>query len=155
MTDQDQVNERNCCLVIKGGRLTARALAIAMRASLRAGKQKNTIKHGRQSVKDLARQGTLTNIEVGENIKEFESIARKYGIDFAVKKDVSEQPPKYLVFFKSRDADSMTAAFREFSAKQLNRDAQKPSIAQALQKALEKVKAQVLAPTKNREAERS
>ena len=155
MTDQDQVNERNCCLVIKGGRLTARALAIAMRASLRANNQPSKTKHGKQSVKQLAAQGTLTNIEVGENIKEFEGIVRKYGIDFAVKKDISIQPPKYLVFFKSRDADSMTAAFREFSAKQLSRDAQKPSITQSLQKALEKVKAQVLAPTKNREAERS
>jgi hypothetical protein len=142
MTDQDQVNERNCCLVIKGGRLTARALAIAMRASLRAGKQgQQHVKHGKHSIKDLARQGTLTNIEVGENIKSFESIARKYGIDFAVKKDISTQPPKYLVFFKSRDADSMTAAFREFSAKQLSRDAQKPSIMQALQKALFQVNA--------------
>ena len=155
MTDQDQVNERNCCLVIKGGRLTARSLAVAMRAFLAKSKQgQHAVKHGKQSVKQLAAQGTLTNIEVGENIKEFEGIARKYGIDFAVKKDVSTQPPKYLVFFKSRDADSMTAAFREFSAKQLSRDAQKPSIAQALQKALEKVKAQVLAPTKNQEAVR-
>ena len=155
MTDQDQVNERNCCLVIKGGRLTARTLAIAMRAFMAKSKQSQQhVKHGKQSVKDLAKQGTLTNIEVGENIKSFESTARKYGIDFAVKKDISTQPPKYLVFFKSRDADSMTAAFREFSAKQLSRDAQKPSIAQALQKALEKVKAQVLAPTKNREATR-
>ena len=75
MTDQDQVNERNCCLIIKGGRLTARALAIAMRAFLHNSKQsQHAVKHGKQSVKQLAAQGTLTNIEVGENIKAFESM---------------------------------------------------------------------------------
>ena len=33
------------------------------------------------------------------------------------KKDVSVEPPSYLVFFKGRDVDVMTAAFKEFSAK--------------------------------------
>ena len=36
-------------------------------------------------------------------------------------------PPRYLVFFKGRDADALTAAFKEFSAKKLTQE-QKPSI---------------------------
>ena len=47
----------------------------------------------------------------------FERTASKYGLDFALKKDVSVEPPSYLVFFKGRDVDVMTAAFKEFSAK--------------------------------------
>ena len=31
----------------------------------------------------------------------------KYGLDFALKKDVSVEPPSYLVFFKGRDVDVM------------------------------------------------
>ena len=53
--------------------------------------------------------------------------AKKYGIDFALKKDSTETPPRYLVFFKGRDADALTAAFKEFSAKKLTQE-QKPSI---------------------------
>jgi hypothetical protein len=113
-------------------------------------------RRGKQSLKQLAKHGgTLTNIEIKEeNIKSFESIARKYGIDFAVKKDISEQMSKYLVFFKNRDADAMTAAFREFSARQLNKSEQKPSIMQALQRAMEKVKTPVFERSRERERER-
>ena len=47
-------------------------------------------------------QAIESNIEItNDNIKAFESTAKKYGIDFALKKDSSEQPPRYLVF--SRD----------------------------------------------------
>ena len=44
-------------------------------------------------------------------IKAFEGTAKKYGINFALKKDATENPPRYLVFFKGRDADVLTAAF--------------------------------------------
>ena len=52
-------------------------------------------------------------------------------MDYAIKKDRSVSPPKYLVFFKARDADALTAAFNEYSAKQMNRS-QKPSVLKKL-----------------------
>ena len=64
-------------------------------------------------------------------IKAFESTAKKYGIDFALKKDATESPPRYLVFFKGWDADVLTAAFKEFSAKKLTQE-KKPSIRKLL-----------------------
>ena len=70
--------------------------------------------------------------------KAFESTAKKYNIDFSLKKVKGEQT-RYLVFFKGRDADVMTAAFQEFSAKKLNRD-KKPSIRKALAAAKDKAK---------------
>lgn len=70
----------------------------------------------------------MQNIEITDkNIRSFQSFARKYGVDYALKKDTSSQPPRYLVFFKARDTDALTAAFREFSGKQLKRS-KKPSI---------------------------
>lgn len=70
----------------------------------------------------------MQNIEITyKNIRSFQSVARKYGVDYALKKDTSSQPPRYLVFFKARDTDALTAAFREFSGKQLKRS-KKPSI---------------------------
>lgn len=60
----------------------------------------------------------MSNIEVTEsNIKGFDRVARKYGVDYAIKKDKSGEIPKYLVFFKARDADALTAAFTEYSGK--------------------------------------
>lgn len=61
-------------------------------------------------------------------------MARKYGVDFAVKKDRTVQPSKYLVFFKARDADALTAAFKEFSAKAVRQQARKPSVLTQLHK---------------------
>ena len=108
---------------------------------------------GKQTVEQLVKQGAgVTNIEISDkNIKDFESIARKYGVDFAVKKDATEQPMKWLVFFKSRDTDAITAAFKEYSAKHMNKAAEKPSMLGMLRDLMEKVKNQVLDQTKHKD----
>jgi len=101
---------------------------------------------GKQTVKQLVGQGHgVTNIEISDkNIKSFEGIARKYGVDFAVVKDATDNPPKHLVFFKGRDTDAVAAAFKEYTAKQLNKTAEKPSMLGMLRGLMEKVKNQVL-----------
>ena len=70
----------------------------------------------KMSVKKLVGQGMgASSIEVTDNnIKSFERVARKYNVDFAVKKDKTVEPPKYMVFFKGKDADVITQAFKEF-----------------------------------------
>ena len=127
---QDEINEKVVALSVKGAKLTAEMLQKAIKAMLaQAKKQQEKQPHGKQTLKQLAKQNAgLSNIEITEgNIKAFESTAKKYGIDFALKKDSTEIPPRYLVFFKGRDADALTAAFKEFSAKKLTQE-QKPSI---------------------------
>ena len=118
---QDEVNEKTIALYIKTGKLTAQTLQKAMKAILSKGK------------KQLMKQNAgVSNIEITEgNIKAFEGTAKKYGIDFALKKDATESPPRYLVFFKGRDADVLTAAFKEFSAQKLTQE-KKPSIRKLL-----------------------
>ena len=131
---QDEINEKVVALSIKGGKLTAATLQKAVKAMLaQMKKQHEKQPQGKQTLKQLAKQNAgLSNIEITEgNIKAFEHTAKKYGIDFALKKDATEQPPRYLVFFKGRDADALTAAFREFSAKKLTQE-QKPSIRKVL-----------------------
>ncbi len=67
------------------------------------------------------------HIEVTDgNIKSFERVARKYQIDFSLKKDASETPPKYIVFFKAKDG-VMTAAFKDSPQKELKKT-NKPSL---------------------------
>ena len=127
---QDEINEKVVALSVKGAKLTAETLQKAIKAMLaQAKKQQEKQPHGKQTLKQLAKQNAgLSNIEITEgNIKAFEQTAKKYGIDFALKKDSTETPPRYLVFFKGRDAD----ALKEFSAKKLTQE-QKPSIRKAL-----------------------
>ena len=133
---QDEVNEKVVALSIKGAKLTAEMLQKAMKEVLSQVKKevdKQAIPHGKQSLRQLMKQNAgVSNIEITDgNIKAFESTAKKYGIDYALKKDITEQPPRYLVFFKGRDADVLTAAFKEFSARKLTQE-QRPSIRKVL-----------------------
>ena len=60
---------------------------------------------GKQSIKHLmSKHAAISNIAVTDgNIKSFERTASKYGLDFALQKDVSVEPPSYLVFFKAEN----------------------------------------------------
>ena len=96
--------------------------------------------HGKQSLKKLMRQGSqLTNIEITDkNIKSFDRVARKYSIDYSLKKDSSTDPPRYLVFFKAKDVDVMTKAFQEYAGVSMKKE-KKVSIRKKLQIAKERV----------------
>ena len=157
----DEINEKNLVLIIKGGKLTGKVLAKAIKVFLDGSKKlvgklvtpKNMSGMGKQTVKQLTGQGVgVSNIEISDkNIKSFDGVARKYGVDYALRKDVSEMPPKWLVFFKSRDADALTAAFKEFSAKQLKKTAEKPSVIENMSNMRAKVKSQVKDKTKHKD----
>lgn len=142
---QDEVNEKTIALSIKATKLSAKLLQKAMKFMLSQMKEqleKQATPHGKQTLKHLMKQNAgVSNIEITDgNIKAFESTAKKYGIDFALKKDNTETPPRYLVFFKGRDADALTAAFKEFSAKKLSQE-KKPSIRKLLSTMKEKAAA--------------
>lgn len=128
---QDEVRDKSVALVIRvgkeGGRLTADLLKAAMRDYMRRVHEHKT-PHGKQTVKQLVGQGDgVQSIEITDkNIKSFERVARKYGVDFALKKDPAEG--KYFVFFKARDADAINAAFSEYANKSIKRKRDKPSL---------------------------
>ena len=139
---QEEVNEKVIALSIKTGKLSAEVLQKSMKfflSQIKKQANKRQMPHGKQTLKQLMKQNAgVSNIEITkDNIKAFESTAKKYGIDFALKKDVTESPPRYLVFFKARDADALTAAFKEFSAKKLTQE-KKPSIRKLLSSLKEK-----------------
>ena len=148
---QEEVEQRTVTLAISTTRMSANVLKSAISKYLAYCKEKKMEKAregpvkpcGKQTVKDLVGQNQgVSNIEITDkNIKDFERIARKYGVDFALKKDTSGEIPRYLVFFKGRDADVITAAFREFSAKNLEKE-KKPSIRKELEQAKQQSKAQ-------------
>ena len=158
---QEELEQKSVAISIKAGKLTANLLKKALEKALAemTKSQKNPkIYKGKQSVKHLVRQGAgVSNIEITDpSIKEFEKIARKYGVDYAVKKDCSCSPPKYLIFFKGRDADALTAAFTEYTGKKVKKTekTERPSVLTKLKQFKELVKNAVVDRTKRKELER-
>ena len=113
---------------------------------------------GKQTVKQLIGQNQgVSNIEINDpSIKDFERIARKYGVDYAVKKDRSASPPKYLIFFKGRDADALTAAFSEYTQKKVKKAdrSERPSVLAKLAQFKELLKNTVVDRSRRKELER-
>lgn len=145
---QEEVTQKTIALAISTTKMTSAVLAKALRKLLEEQKNKNRqLPKGKQTLKNLMKQNTsISNLEItNNNIKAFSSTAKKYDRDFSLKKDSSIDPPRYLVFFKGRDADVMTAAFQEFTTKRLSQE-KKPSIRKLLSsmKELAKQKSKVL-----------
>ena len=151
---QDEISEKVIALCINGGKISARILKETLEKALadmeRSSQQHNsstkqkekkqTVNRGKQSLKKLAGNGVqLSNIEVTDgNIKSFSKCARKYHVLYSLMKDKSVSPPRYFVFFRAKDVDTLTAAFKEYTGRTLNK-AKKPSIRQKLQLAKERV----------------
>lgn len=111
---QEEITGKSVVLIVDGAKMTGQVLEKALQkflAEMQKGKQPK-IHRGRQSLKQLAAQNAgLANIEItDQNIKAFTQTAKKYHVDFALKRDTTAEQPRYLVFFKSRDADAITAA---------------------------------------------
>ena len=146
---QEEVNQKTVALSVNSAKLTASVLRSMMRSYLAAQRQKHqqqaqksgmeAVKQGKTSLRELQKGGaSLSTIEVTDgNIKSFERTARKYGITFSLKKDKTQDPPRYIVFFRGKDVDVIQQAFKEFSAAETVK-ANKPSIRQRLAKSLQR-----------------
>ena len=132
---QEEVTNKTVALIVDGAKLTEQTFEKAVKKFLEEIQKSKQPKiyRGKQTLKQLAGQNAgLANIEISDqNIKAFTSVAKKYHVDFALKKDISAEQPRYLVFFKSRDADAITAAFQEFASRRMGRD-EKSSIRERL-----------------------
>ena len=140
---QEDIENRTVALAIKSVKLTGHGLKVAIAKYLAHRKEQKlyTAPTGRQTVRQLMRQGqSVSNIEIKYgNIKSFQRVARKYSVNYALKKDTSGEIPKYLVFFKAKDADALTAAFQEYAAREIKRE-KKTTIQEQLHRAQAKRK---------------
>ena len=148
---QEEVTQKTIALSVKTARVTADVLKNMLRKALakmeqekkqqgqktnqkqlQKEKEDKTYK-GKQSLDKLMKQNVqLSNIEITDgNIKSFERVAKKYRLDFALKKDSSTKPPTYYVFFKGQDTEMMNLAFKKYLGVQMNKK-DKPSIMKKL-----------------------
>ena len=165
---QEEVENRTLTLIVSGTKFTGRLFKAAISKYMAHRREKKLEKQrsrdspvtpkGKQTVKQLIGQNQgVSNIEINDpSIKDFERIARKYGVDYAVKKDRSASPPKYLIFFKARDADALTAAFSEYTQKKVKKAdrSERPSVLAKLAQFKELLKNAVVDRSRRKELER-
>ena len=165
---QEEVENRTLTLIVSGTKFTGRLFKAAISKYMAHRREKKLEKQrsrdspvtpkGKQTVKQLIGQNQgVSNIEINDpSIRDFERIARKYGVDYAVKKDRSASPPKYLIFFKARDTDALTAAFTEYTGKKVKKaeKTERPSVLAKLAQFKELFKNTVVDRSRRKELER-
>ena len=155
---QEEVDSRTVALVINSAKLTGRVFKGAIDKYIAYCKNKklqkqSIVPHGKQSVKQLIgqNQGVTTFESNDPDIRAFDKVARKYGVDYAVKKVREDNgKSKYVIFFKGRDNDAITSAFKEYTAKSMEK-AKKPSILKKLKELGAVMQNKVLDRTKTKQ----
>nr|WP_265105007.1 DUF3801 domain-containing protein [Gemmiger formicilis] len=122
-------------VTVQAAKLSGRVLKAAIAAALQKMEHsRNTPKVGRNSMKRLtARDPGASTIEVTGRIRSFERIAKKHEVRYHIEKDPGTDPPKWTVYFKANQADALTAAFKEYTRKDLARST-RPSLLSQLAK---------------------
>ena len=124
---QEEVEHKTVNFAISSTKLTARTLLRGMQFLLR--QYDKHASQGKQSMKRLMQQNHgVTNVEIQKTgIKNFDRYAKRYHIDYAIQKDLSTTPPRYMIYFKAQDTDALSAAFKEYSASVLDKS-KRPSV---------------------------
>jgi gas vesicle protein len=142
---QEQIERESVAITLKASKLSAQTLAAALKKVGQAIKNKyeqSKTPHGCQSVKKLMNHNVPTNTIPIEGDKGlFEKIARKWNVDYAFHKTGKD---KYLLLFKSGQADAITACFSEYSAQVMKRAKDKRSpVMDELKKAADRAEREI------------
>ena len=153
---QEDVERRTVALSVNASKLTGRVLAKAITALLRKIQKehhKAQTPQGKQSVKKLMNHGVTTNsLPLDGETRLFDQVARKYNVDYAFYKT---GPNKHLLFFKSGQADAITACFSEYTKLMMNRaKSKRPSIIQTIKDFADKARSKPREHERKREAAR-
>ena len=136
---QEDIEHRAVTLAINVSKMTGRTFRNALVKLLHFLRNKHQ-QHkqvkpcGKQSVKKLIGQNqgvSRVDLSHDDDVKQFEHVARKYGVDYAITK-VKGDKPRYLIFFKARDNDALAAALEEYTAQRV-RGKEKSSLHSKLQ----------------------
>ena len=100
---QEEIDHKTVNFAISTVKLSARTLLKGAQFFLR--QYDKSASQGKQSMKRLIRQNRgVTNLEIEKTgIKDFDRCAKRYHIDYAIQKDLSCTPPRFLIFFKAQD----------------------------------------------------
>ena len=108
---QEEITQGVVSLSVETGKMTADLLQKAVKKVLEEMQKKpsqRTLRQGKQTLHQLKQhEASLTNIEITEqNIKAFSAVAKKYDIDYALKKAPHTEPRITLCFLRPRTRTS-------------------------------------------------
>ena len=145
MAFHEEINDKTISLAVRVGKITAAELRKALDkllAEMKSGQAelenatedlKSTkflnndkaektpeLKRGRQTLKQLSRHNDgLSTVELKDpNLRLLYQTMKRHNIDFA---SVKDGKGKYTLFFKGRDADTITHAFKQYTQKVIKR----------------------------------
>lgn len=108
---------KGACLVIKAGAFTLETLMAAVKAC--SFMKTNDLKYSPRniSINQLKKSGKVSSISdeiTEENMKYFDKYCKEFGIKYSAMKDERDAAdPKYIVFFESKDTESVMKALQE------------------------------------------
>jgi len=135
----EQVNREAIAITVKASKMTGRVLwAVCRSVGRQIIKQHRAAQtpKGKQSVKKLMNHNEATStIPLDGDMKLFDRVARKHRVDYSFHKLGKD---KYLLLFKAKQTDSITAAFADYSKRMVKRAQEKrPPIMERLKRAIE------------------
>lgn len=137
------MSRRTIAVYAKAGKLTARALAQILRSvgrKIQKAHRAHQTPHGKQTVRQLMAHGEATASVPVEAPALFDRVARKWKVDYAF---YQQEPGKYLLFFKSKQADAITACMSDYSRRVLGKEkSRRVPILEQLRKIQERVRTQ-------------
>ena len=141
----EDMTQRECNLAVRVGSLAANEIKKAidkLLAELEAQKKGKSqgqskqpeLKKGKQTLAQLQKHNEgLSTIELKDpHLRKLYNSMKKDGVDFAPVKD---DKGKYTLFFKGKDADTVTHALKNYTQKMVKLDKGKPSIKATLDEA--------------------
>jgi hypothetical protein len=148
------VTNRTIAITLKTANLTAQVLARALEKvwhKIEKSHLESKTPPGRQTVKKLMNHNVSTNtIPLDGETRLFDKVARKWNVDYAFHKTGEN---KYLLLFKSGQADAITACFSEYTKLMMDRAKDKrPTILEQLKGIAEQARAKPREHERIREA---
>lgn len=157
---QEEIEERTVAISLTATRLSARALGVCFKEFLSLGKKevgnlKNQKTKGKQSVSSLmAKSRKIKSTDLSrEEYKEFQKIAAKYQISYAIRKDGIKKDT-YTLFFKGKDKKAIQAFFKEYSERVLSPEKAKETLGEKIERLNRKMPQKAMVPEKRRELSR-
>lgn len=134
----DELSKQAISLSVQSSEISIKVIKQTISSYLSQSKTLNQNSQGQQSLKKLnTKNQALQDIPLSsKDLRLFKRELNSYGVDYAVKKDLS-QPDAFKIYFKGKDAVQIENALKNHLAKQFGKDS-KLSIKERMNQAIEK-----------------
>jgi len=119
----DELGKKAISLSVQSSEISMKVIKQTISSYLAQSKNIKKTLHGQQSLKKLNKQNlSLQDIPLSsKDLRLFKRELNSYGLDYAVKKDLSK-PDTFKIYFKGKDAVQIENALKDHMAKQFAKE---------------------------------